>query len=304
MALGGGVQAVDRLGGDVHRGVEAERHVGRAEVVVDRLRDADHVQAVVVEALARRRACPRRRSRSARRAGGARASRGPARGPSSRSYDVGARAAEDRAAARQDPARGLDRQLHRRSPRARRASRRGSRSLGRRSASTRLAHDRADHRVQPRAVAASGEDSDPHLLECLSQAAASDRLRTCSLWRRMRERPNRWIWTGAGAAALAAAGVGGAAAATPPRAARSRATPRTMRFGTLRPAVRSRVRSADGTMLHAEVFGPEDGTTLVLAHGWTEMLDFWTYVIRDLTGQGIPRRRIRPARARRQRSGS
>ena len=47
------------------------------------------------------------------------------------------------------------------------------------------------------------------------------------------------------------------------------------------------IRSADGTMLHAEVFGPEDGTTLVLAHGWTEMLDFWTYVIRDLTGKGF-----------------
>ena len=40
-------------------------------------------------------------------------------------------------------------------------------------------------------------------------------------------------------------------------------------------------------MLHAEVFGPEDGTTVVLAHGWTEMLDFWTYVIRDLTGKGF-----------------
>ena len=69
-----------------------------------------------------------------------------------------------------------------------------------------------------------------------------------------------------------------------------------------RAAGRSGVRSADGTMLHAEVFGPDDGTTVVLAHGWTETLDYWTYVIRDLTGQGIPRRRLRPARARRQRS--
>jgi pimeloyl-ACP methyl ester carboxylesterase len=47
------------------------------------------------------------------------------------------------------------------------------------------------------------------------------------------------------------------------------------------------VRSADGTQLHAEVFGPEDGPTVVLAHGWTEMLGYWTYVIRDLTARGL-----------------
>jgi len=40
------VQAVDRLGGDLHRGVEAERHLGAAQVVVDRLghADAGHVE--------------------------------------------------------------------------------------------------------------------------------------------------------------------------------------------------------------------------------------------------------------------
>src|SRR4029078_3338533 len=37
------VEAVDRLGGDVDRGVEAEGEVGAGEIVVDRLRDADHV---------------------------------------------------------------------------------------------------------------------------------------------------------------------------------------------------------------------------------------------------------------------
>ena len=68
VAVGGGVQAVDRLHRDVDRGVEAEGVVGGAEVVVDRLRHADDVHAVlVVQARRRRRACPRRRSRSARR---------------------------------------------------------------------------------------------------------------------------------------------------------------------------------------------------------------------------------------------
>ena len=44
--LRGRVQAVDRVGGDLHRGVEAEGDVGAGEVVVDRLGDADHRHAV------------------------------------------------------------------------------------------------------------------------------------------------------------------------------------------------------------------------------------------------------------------
>jgi pimeloyl-ACP methyl ester carboxylesterase len=48
-----------------------------------------------------------------------------------------------------------------------------------------------------------------------------------------------------------------------------------------------RVRSADGTSLHVEVFGPEGGETVVLAHGWTEALRFWTYVIRALEERGM-----------------
>ena len=47
--LGGRVQAVDRLGGDVDRGVEAEREVGAGQVVVDRLGHADDVDAEVGE---------------------------------------------------------------------------------------------------------------------------------------------------------------------------------------------------------------------------------------------------------------
>jgi pimeloyl-ACP methyl ester carboxylesterase len=43
------------------------------------------------------------------------------------------------------------------------------------------------------------------------------------------------------------------------------------------------IASADGTGLRAEVFGADDGPTVVLAHGWTESLQFWTYQIRGLT---------------------
>ena len=45
--LGGRVQPVDCFGADGDRGIEAERVVGRGEVVVDRLRDPDHGEAVL-----------------------------------------------------------------------------------------------------------------------------------------------------------------------------------------------------------------------------------------------------------------
>jgi hypothetical protein len=45
VALRGRVQAVDRVGRHLHRGMEAHRHVGAAEVVVDRLRDPDDPDA-------------------------------------------------------------------------------------------------------------------------------------------------------------------------------------------------------------------------------------------------------------------
>ncbi|MGH2868093.1 MAG: alpha/beta fold hydrolase [Solirubrobacteraceae bacterium] len=47
------------------------------------------------------------------------------------------------------------------------------------------------------------------------------------------------------------------------------------------------VISPDGTRLHAEIFGPEDGATVVLAHGWTEELAFWGPVIRLLRDAGL-----------------
>jgi len=46
------------------------------------------------------------------------------------------------------------------------------------------------------------------------------------------------------------------------------------------------VRSADGTELHAEVFGDDGAPPVVLAHGWTEALQYWTYVIDDLQAAG------------------
>ena len=49
VALGGGVEPVDRVGGGLHGGVEPERDVGRAEVVVDRLRDADGGEALLAQ---------------------------------------------------------------------------------------------------------------------------------------------------------------------------------------------------------------------------------------------------------------
>ena len=40
-------------------------------------------------------------------------------------------------------------------------------------------------------------------------------------------------------------------------------------------------------------------TTVVLAHGWTETLQYWIYVIRASDGARLPGRRLRPARTRR-----
>lgn len=47
------------------------------------------------------------------------------------------------------------------------------------------------------------------------------------------------------------------------------------------------IRSADGTMLHAELFGEESAPTIVLAHGWTEELAYWTLVTPRLVERGF-----------------
>ena len=72
----------------------------------------------------------------------------------------------------------------------------------------------------------------------------------------------------------------------------------------LPPSRTVQVRSADGTRLHTEVFGPDDGYPIVLAHGITCAIRAWTYQIAELAGEyrviafdhrghgrsGIPRR--------------
>src|SRR4029079_9487652 len=42
------------------------------------------------------------------------------------------------------------------------------------------------------------------------------------------------------------------------------------------------VRAGDGTALHVEVFGPDDGYPIVLAHGITCAIRVWAYQISDL----------------------
>ncbi len=44
---------------------------------------------------------------------------------------------------------------------------------------------------------------------------------------------------------------------------------------------------ADGASIYAEAFGPEDGTPIVLAHGWTENHNYWVHEIRSLSSQGF-----------------
>ena len=47
------------------------------------------------------------------------------------------------------------------------------------------------------------------------------------------------------------------------------------------------VRSADGTELHAEVFGPDESPTFVLIPGWVEVLQLFDLLTRGLLGRGF-----------------
>ena len=158
--LGRGVQPVDRLHRDVDRGVEAEGEVGGVEVVVDRLGDADHVDAEVVQL--------------GRHSEGVLASDGHQRVDAEveqvlldllhAALDlerVGARGAEDGAAAREDAAHLRDAEL---------AGHPLQRSLPAVAEPDELeavlldalADDGPDDRVQTGTVASSGEHSDAH----------------------------------------------------------------------------------------------------------------------------------------------
>jgi len=91
-----------------------------------------------------------------------------------------------------------------------------------------------------------------------------------------------WLWAGLGLGALLAGGA--------MQAVHTRRISHDPEHDALAAPPEGRVRlvpSADGTLLHAEVFGPDDGATVVLAHGWTEALQFWVYVIRALSERGI-----------------
>ena len=93
---------------------------------------------------------------------------------------------------------------------------------------------------------------------------------------------DRWLWAGLGLGALLAGGA--------MQAVHTRRISHDPEHDALAAPPEGRVRlvpSADGTLLHAEVFGPDDGATVVLAHGWTEALQFWVYVIRALSERGI-----------------
>ena len=103
-----------------------------------------------------------------------------------------------------------------------------------------------------------------------------------SLPRQVQDR-NRWLLAALGGAGMVAAS--GALQAVHMR--RISEDPERAVLSTPPRGRARQVRSADGTGLHVEVFGPEDAATVVLAHGWTEALQYWVYVIRALSERGL-----------------
>jgi pimeloyl-ACP methyl ester carboxylesterase len=95
-----------------------------------------------------------------------------------------------------------------------------------------------------------------------------------------------WLWAGAaGLTALATAGAAGQR-----RHLRRIASDPERKVLDSPPVGRPlEIVSRDGTTLHAEVFGeqPDDAQTIVLAHGWTETIRYWAYVISELTEKGF-----------------
>jgi pimeloyl-ACP methyl ester carboxylesterase len=84
-------------------------------------------------------------------------------------------------------------------------------------------------------------------------------------------------------ALLGAGGAAGAAAALRRHRRRIAADPAHQQLFAPLHGERAQVTSADGTQLHAELFGPEDAPAIVLLHGWTETLRLLTLQIRELS---------------------
>jgi pimeloyl-ACP methyl ester carboxylesterase len=82
--------------------------------------------------------------------------------------------------------------------------------------------------------------------------------------------------------ALSAVAAGGAAMAQVRHLRRIAADPAGASLFAFEPGTPVSVTSADGTALHAEVFGVSDAPTIVLAHGWTEGIRYWALVIEQL----------------------
>ena len=51
-----------------------------------------------------------------------------------------------------------------------------------------------------------------------------------------------------------------------------------------KPMSQQRLRRPDGSELQIEFYGPEDGTPIVLTHGWGLDTREWNYLKRDLSG--------------------
>jgi hypothetical protein len=161
VALGGGVEAIDRVGGDLHRRVEAERDLGALDVVVDRLRHADDRQPCSVVQLAgdaERAVATDRRSAPSSPMSASWPGRVDTVGAVERAAASGA---EHRAAAGQHAAHRLDGErqgaaLHHAVPRIAEPDDLVA------VLALALADDGAQHRVQAGAVAPTGQHSDSH----------------------------------------------------------------------------------------------------------------------------------------------